>query len=189
LPVETCAIPSGKGELKLTGSLGEVIKESSSIALSWVKAHAYDLCITSSRGLDPCKVPELIDIHLHLPAGAQKKDGPSAGIAMVCAFISLLTGACVPINVAMTGEITLRGRIDPVGGIKEKVLGAHRANITKVILPAANRKDVEQDVPPEVRAALRFVYARTVEEALEAAFGAGTLTWRRRADLVMESRL
>lgn len=107
--------------------------------MTWVKTHAYDLCITSSRSEDALKVPDPIDIHLHLPGGAQKKDGPSAGIAMVCAFVSLLTGACVPKDIAMTGEVsdlffsslykvsidlqvTLRGRITPVGGIKEKVL-------------------------------------------------------------------
>ncbi|KAJ7493431.1 ATP-dependent protease La [Mycena galericulata] len=187
LPVETIAVP-GAGRLKLTGSLGEVIKESGEIALSWVKTHAYDLCITNSRAHDPLKVPELIDIHLHLPAGAQKKDGPSAGIAMVCAFVSLLTGARVPTHIAMTGEITLRGRVTPVGGIKEKVLGAHRAQITKVILPWANRKDVEHDVALEIRSVMEFVFVRTVDEALVAAFGKNTLGWRN-GPLMLESRL
>ncbi|KAF8154154.1 Lon protease C-terminal proteolytic domain-containing protein [Crassisporium funariophilum] len=187
LPVETIALP-GTGKLKLTGSLGDVIKESGELALSWVKTYAYDLCITNSRSQDPLKVPELIDIHLHLPAGAQKKDGPSAGVAMTCAFVSLLTGACVPTNIAMTGEITLRGRVTPVGGIKEKVLGAHRAQITKVILPWANRKDVEHDVALEIRNEMEFVFVRTVREALEAAFGKGVLGWRRDA-VLLESRL
>ncbi|CAK5267788.1 unnamed protein product [Mycena citricolor] len=188
LPVETISVP-GAGRLKLTGSLGEVIKESGEIALSWVKTHAYDLCITESRAHDPLKIPELIDIHLHLPAGAQKKDGPSAGIAMICAFVSLLTGARVPTNVAMTGEVTLRGRVTAVGGIKEKVLGAHRAQISKVILPWSNRKDVEHDVAPEIRRAMEFFFVRTVDEALTAAFGQGTLGWRNAAGLLMESRL
>ncbi|KAI0776816.1 ATP-dependent protease La [Trametes elegans] len=187
LPIETIAVP-GSGQLKLTGSLGEVIKESGELALSWVKSHAYDLYITKLRSQDPLKVPDPIDIHLHLPSGAVKKDGPSAGIAMTCAFVSLLTGACVPVNVAMTGEITLRGRVGPVGGIKEKVLGAHRAQVTKVILPWANRKDVEHDVPPEVRAEMEFVFARTMEDVLEAAFGKNVLSWRR-SMVVMESRL
>ncbi|TFK36507.1 ATP-dependent protease La [Crucibulum laeve] len=187
LPVETIAVP-GTGRLKLTGSLGDVIKESGELALTWVKTHAYDLCITNSRSQDPLKVPEPIDIHLHLPAGAQKKDGPSAGVAMTCAFVSLLTGACVPTNIAMTGEITLRGRVTPVGGIKEKVLGAHRAQVTKVILPWANRKDVEHDVALEIRNEMEFVFVRTVREALEAAFGKGALGWRRDA-LMLESRL
>ena len=122
-----------------------------------------------------------------------------------------MTGACVPSDVAMTGEvrspsllphpsnptlttnslsqITLRGRVGPVGGIKEKVLGAHRAHIKKVILPWANRKDVEQDVPPEIRSAMQFVFVRTMEETLEAAFGKGVLGWKREALPVLESRL
>ncbi|CAL1698106.1 unnamed protein product [Somion occarium] len=187
LPVETAVVP-GSGRLKLTGSLGDVIKESGELALSWVKTHAYELGVTSSRNQDPLKVPDLIDIHLHLPSGAVKKDGPSAGIAMTCAFVSLLTGACVPSNVAMTGEVTLRGRVGPVGGIKEKVLGAHRAHVQKVILPWANRKDVEHDVPLEIRAAMEFVFVRTMEETLQAAFGKGVLDWRGNV-VVMESRL
>lgn len=189
MPVETISVP-GSGKLKLTGSLGEVIKESGELALSWVKTHAYDLRITNTRLQDPLKVPDPIDIHLHLPAGAQKKDGPSAGIAMTCAFVSLLTGACVPTHIAMTGEITLRGRVTPVGGIKEKVLGAHRAQITKVIVPWANRKDVEHDVAPEIRNEMEFVFVRTVEEALEAAFGKTALMWRRgEGSVLLESRL
>ncbi|GJE92960.1 ATP-dependent protease La [Phanerochaete sordida] len=187
LPVETIAVP-GDGRLKLTGSLGEVIKESGELALSWMKTNAYNLCITNARGQDPLKVPHSFDIHLHLPQGAVKKDGPSAGVAMTCAFVSLLTGACVPTNIAMTGEITLRGRVGAVGGIKEKVLGALRAEMTKVILPYANRKDVEHDVPPEIRAAIEIVFVRTIEEALDAAFGKGTLGWRPK-DHLLESRL
>ncbi|KAH7927222.1 ATP-dependent protease La [Leucogyrophana mollusca] len=187
MPVESAAVP-GAGRLKLTGSLGDVIKESGEIALSWVKTHAFELGITAGRGIDPLKVPDPVDIHLHLPAGAQKKDGPSAGIAMTCAFVSLLSGACVPKDIAMTGEITLRGRVTPVGGIRMKVLGAHRAQIRKVILPWANRKDVEHDVAPEVRREMQFVFVRTVNEALEAAFGKGTLGWRRET-VLLESRL
>ncbi|KAJ7490085.1 Lon protease C-terminal proteolytic domain-containing protein [Mycena galericulata] len=121
---------------------------------------------------DPLKVPKLIDTHLHLPADAQKKDGPSAWIAMICAFVSLLTGARVPTHIAMTGKITLRGRVTPVGGIKEKVLGAHRAQITKVILPWANRKDVAL----EIRSVMEFVFVRT-----------DTLGWRNGL-LMLESR-
>jgi len=104
LPIETISVP-GTGRLKLTGSLGHVIKESGEIALSWVKNHAYELCITDRWAQDPLKVGEPVDVHLHLPAGAQKKDGPSAGVAMVCALVSLLTGACVPTSVAMMGEV------------------------------------------------------------------------------------
>jgi ATP-dependent Lon protease len=102
--------------------------------------------------------------------------------------VSLLTGARVPTNIAMTGEITLRGRVTPVGGIKEKVLGAHRAQITKVILPWANRKDVEHDVAMEIRSVMEFVFVRTVNEALVAAFGKNTLGWRS-GPLLLESRL
>ncbi|KAH9008756.1 Lon protease C-terminal proteolytic domain-containing protein [Lactarius hengduanensis] len=188
MPVESIATP-GSGHLKLTGSLGDVIKESAELALSWVKTHSYDLGITSKRAQDPLRIPDaMIDIHLHLPAGAQKKDGPSAGVAMVCAMVSLLTGKCVPPTTAMTGEITLRGRVSPVGGVKEKVLGAHRAGANKVIVPWANRKDVEHDVPKEVRARMQFVFARTVREVLDAAFGEGALPWRTLTPVV-ESRL
>ena len=186
LPVESMVVP-GNGRLKLTGSLGDVIKESGEIALSWVKAHAFELGITTKRGVDPLRVPDSIDIHLHLPSGAVKKDGPSAGIAMACAFVSLLSGACVSKDIAMTGEITLRGRVAPVGGIRMKVLGAHRAQVRKIILPWANRKDVEHDVAPELRREMQFVFVRTVSEALEAAFGKGTLGWRN--NILMESRL
>ncbi|KAJ3752570.1 ATP-dependent protease La [Lentinula raphanica] len=196
LPVETIVVPTGNsasgkgtgGRLRLTGSLGDVIKESGELALSWVKTHAYDLGITTSPFHDPLQGPNPIDIHLHLPAGAQKKDGPSAGVAMTCALVSLLTGACVPPDVAMTGEITLRGRVTPVGGIKEKVLGAHRAQIRKVILPYANRKDVEHDVAPEIRNAIEFVFVRDVQEALEAAFGKGVIGWRSQLGM-LESRM
>ncbi|KAH9027514.1 Lon protease C-terminal proteolytic domain-containing protein [Lactarius deliciosus] len=169
----------GSGHLKLTGSLGDVINESVEPGLSWVKTHSYDLGITSKRAQDPLRIPEaMIDVHPHLPAGAQKKDGPSAGVAMreieqVCAMASLLTGKCVPPTTAMTGEITLRGRVSPEGGVKEKVLGAHRAGANK-----------------EVRAWMQFVITRTVCEVLDAAFGEGALPWRMPVlTPVVESRL
>lgn len=209
MPVESIAVP-GTGKLKLTGSLGDVIKESGELALSWVKRHAWELGMVDGpmddvlrvgRGIGIGDRDAGVDVHLHLPAGAQKKDGPSAGVTMVsqlsifyvfriakpfkltllpqtCALVSLLTGACVSSDIAMTGEITLRGRVTAVGGIKEKVLGAHRAHIHKVILPYANRKDVEHDVPMEIRREMEFVYARTVRDALDAAFGKGVLGWR-----------
>ncbi|KAF7978154.1 hypothetical protein HWV62_1328 [Athelia sp. TMB] len=188
LPVESTLLP-GTGQLRLTGSLGDVIKESAELALTWVKTHAYDLRLTHARGEDVLRAPAPVDIHIHLPAGATKKDGPSAGVALVCALVSLLSGACVPPHVAMTGEITLRGRVAPVGGVKEKVLGAHRAGVRTVILPWANRKDVEADVAPAIRAAMDFVFVRTVGEALEAAFGTGVLEWRGGRAVLMESRL
>ncbi|KAI6147884.1 Lon protease C-terminal proteolytic domain-containing protein [Pisolithus tinctorius] len=187
MPVESTAVP-GSGHLKLTGSLGDVIKESGEIALSWVKAHAFDLGITAGKGIDPLKVPDPIDIHLHLPAGAQKKDGPSAGVAMTCALVSLLTGVMAPKDMAMTGEITLRGRVTPVGGIRMKVLGAHRAKVQKIILPWANKREVEHEVALEIRQQMQFHFVQTIDEALEAAFGKGVLGWKREV-MVMESRL
>ncbi|TRM63316.1 Lon protease C-terminal proteolytic domain-containing protein [Schizophyllum amplum] len=168
MPIESVAVP-GTGQLRTTGSLGDVIRESAELALSFVKRHAWELGVTDARGQDPLKAWKdresgggAIDVHLHLPAGAQKKDGPSAGTAMTCALVSLLTGAVVPTDVAMTGEITLRGRVTPVGGIKEKVLGAHRAGVRRLVLPCANRKDVEHDVSREIRDAMEFVFVRTV---------------------------
>ncbi|KAH9039670.1 ATP-dependent protease La [Lactarius pseudohatsudake] len=181
MPVESIATP-GSGHLKLTGSLGDVIKESAELALSWVKTHSYDLGTTSKRAQDPLRILEaMIDVHLHLPAGAQKKDGPSMRDGIV------LDRQVRATNYAMTGEITLRGRVSTVGGVKEKVLGAHRAGV-KVIVPWANRKDVEHDVPKEVRARMQFVFARTVREVLDAAFGEGALLWRTLTPVV-ESRL
>ncbi|PVF96387.1 ATP-dependent protease La [Serendipita vermifera] len=188
LPVES-VMTSGTGQLRLTGSLGDVIRESGEIALSWVKAHAHTLGITNSPSQDPLKYPHPIDIHLHLPSGAVKKDGPSAGVAYVCAFVSLLTGLTVSKWIAMTGETTLRGRITAVGGIKEKVLGAHREGIRKVILPRANRKDVEHDVPAEIHRKMEFVYVSRVEEALEAAFGPGIFPNGQKPSFQVESRL
>ncbi|KAL1745337.1 Lon protease C-terminal proteolytic domain-containing protein [Schizophyllum fasciatum] len=189
MPIESTAVP-GAGALRTTGSLGDVIRESAELALTFVKRHAYDLGVTDTRAQDPLRHPAPIDVHLHLPAGAQKKDGPSAGTAMTCALVSLLTGRVVPTHVAMTGEITLRGRVTPVGGIKEKVLGAHRAGVTRVILPCANRKDVEHDVAAEIRNEMEFVFVRTVREALDAAFGPGKLAWRRDVQIpLMESRM
>ncbi|TRM56274.1 Lon protease C-terminal proteolytic domain-containing protein [Schizophyllum amplum] len=180
MPIESVAVP-GTGQLRTTGSLGDVIRESAELALSFVKRHAWELGRGGGAGT-------AIDVHLHLPAGAQKKDGPSAGTAMTCALVSLLTGAVVPTDVAMTGEITLRGRVTPVGGIKEKVLGAHRAGVRRLVLPCANRKDVEHDVSREIRDAMEFVFVRTVREALDAAFGQACRE-RRVEGPIMESRM
>ncbi|KAG9013349.1 hypothetical protein FRB93_000872 [Tulasnella sp. JGI-2019a] len=188
LPVETAILP-GTGQLKLSGSLGDVIRESAELALSWVKAHAYALGITPTTGTDPLKHPSLIDIHLHLPAGAQKKDGPSAGVAMAVAFVSLLTGLTVPSTTAMTGEITLRGNVTPVGGVKEKVLGAHRAGVRNVILPEKNRRDVDlKDIGEEVMSNMNFVFVRTIEEALREVFGEHSVL-SGRGGVLVESRL
>jgi len=150
---------TGKKSLTLTGHLGEVMKESVQAALSFIRAHAEKL------GIAP-DFFENSDLHVHVPAGAIPKDGPSAGVAMAVALASLLTGRIVRHDMAMTGEITLRGKVLPVGGIKEKVLAAKRAGITMVILPKRNAKDLEE-LSESVRQELRFVFVETVEEALE----------------------
>jgi len=151
----------GTGKLILTGQLGEVMKESAQAALSLVKARAQTL------GIDPGMF-EKSDIHVHVPAGAIPKDGPSAGVAMYTALVSLLTDRQVATEVAMTGEISLRGLVLPVGGIKEKVVAAHRAGIKTVMLPARNRKDLE-DIPESARKALNLVWLDRVDDAISAA--------------------
>ncbi|MCG6943942.1 MAG: endopeptidase La [Deltaproteobacteria bacterium] len=152
---------SGKGSLTLTGQLGDVMKESATAALTYVRAHATELNIDKNF-LDGS------DIHIHVPAGAIPKDGPSAGIAMLVTLASLISGKPVRRDVAMTGEITLRGDVLPVGGIKEKVLAAHRAGIREVILPHINDKDLP-DVPEQVRETMQFHLVRTMPDALEVA--------------------
>ena len=151
----------GKGSLTLTGQLGEVMKESATAALTYIRAHPAEL------GIDE-KLFDEADIHVHVPAGAIPKDGPSAGIAMLVTLASLASGRQVRKDVAMTGEITLRGDVLPVGGIKEKVLAAHRAGIREVILPFVNAKDLP-DVPEPVRKSMQFHLVRAMPEALEAA--------------------
>jgi ATP-dependent Lon protease len=153
---------SGKGRLTLTGQLGDVMKESARIALSYVRSQAKELQI------DP-NVFENADIHLHVPAGALPKDGPSAGIAMMSAFTSLFSNRAIKSDVGITGEVTLRGRILPVGGIKSKVLAAHRAGLTTVILPKKNERDLD-DLPDEVLKSMAFIAVERAEEALKAAF-------------------
>jgi ATP-dependent Lon protease len=158
--IEATRIP-GKGGLILTGQLGEVMRESVQAALSLVKGKAAGL------GLD-IKLFDNSDIHVHVPAGAIPKDGPSAGVAMFTALVSLLTGRTVKSDTAMTGEISLRGLVLPVGGIKEKVVAAARAGLATVILPERNRKDYE-DIPEAARDALRFIWAERVENVIDAA--------------------
>jgi len=155
--VEATRIP-GSGKLILTGQLGEVMKESAQAALSLVKARAEGL------GIDPAAF-ESCDVHVHVPAGATPKDGPSAGAAIFIALVSLFTAREVRSDTAMTGEISLRGLVLPVGGIKEKLLAALRAGISRVLLPARNRKDLE-DVPPEAREQLELVWLENVDEAV-----------------------
>jgi ATP-dependent Lon protease len=152
---------SGKGSLTLTGQLGDVMKESAQAALSYLRSKADNLGI-------PGNFLEKADIHIHFPAGAIPKDGPSAGVTILTALVSLLTGIRVRSDVAMTGEVTLRGLVLPVGGIKEKVLAAHRAGIKRVIIPARNEKDLI-DVPEQARKELDFVFAGHMEDVLAAA--------------------
>ncbi len=137
------------------------MKESAQAALSIVKNRA------ANYGIDAARF-EKTDIHIHVPAGATPKDGPSAGVAMFMALVSLMTDRTIRSDTAMTGEISLRGLVLPVGGIKEKVVAAHRAGIKRVMLPARNRKDFE-DIPEEVRQALAFVWLERVDQAVEAA--------------------
>ena len=153
----------GKGELRLTGQLGSVMKESAEAARSWLRASAQRV------GLDE-KDFEGVDLHLHVPAGAVPKDGPSAGVAMVTSFASLLSNRVVPPDVAMTGEITLRGKVLPVGGIKEKLLAAKRAGVRRVVLPQKNEKDVEE-IASNLLQGLDIYFVATIEDALEQTLG------------------
>ncbi len=156
---------AGQGKLILTGHLGEVMKESAHAALSYARARAQDLEIPSGYFDDR-------DVHVHVPEGAIPKDGPSAGITMATAMLSAFTERPIRSKVAMTGEITLRGKVLPVGGIKEKVLAARRCGIHTLVLPEANRKNL-QDVPRALRRDLRFVFVKHVSEVFEAALADG----------------
>jgi ATP-dependent Lon protease len=151
----------GEGGLVLTGQLGDVMKESAQIALSWVRAHGDDLEVSTEDLHDK-------SFHVHVPAGAIPKDGPSAGITMTTALASLLTKRPVKHTVGMTGEVTLQGRVLPIGGLKQKVLAAHAAGLTDVIIPERNRADLE-DVPEDVREAMKFHPVLSVDEVLELA--------------------
>jgi ATP-dependent Lon protease len=155
------ALTPGKGELKLTGQLGEVMKESAAAALSYLKARAKDI------GIDP-ELFDKNDIHVHVPAGAQPKEGPSAGVTVLTAMASILTGRPARDDIAMTGEITLRGRVLPIGGIKEKVLGAHRAGIRRVLLPTRNEADLD-DIPADLRAEMQLVLVDSIDQVLREA--------------------
>jgi ATP-dependent Lon protease len=155
--IESTRMP-GKGELKLTGSLGDVMRESVEAARSWLRSHSDELALEPAT-FDAC------DIHLHVPSGAVPKDGPSAGVAMVTSLASLFTGRPATEKVAMTGEITLRGKVLPVGGIKEKVLAAKRAGIERVVLPQANRQDVEE-ISAKLLEGLDIRYVGTIDDAL-----------------------
>lgn len=158
--VEAIAMADGKGGLSLTGQLGDVMKESAQAALSFVRAHTAELNV-------PAEFLQKHDFHIHVPAGAIPKDGPSAGVTMATAIASLLTGRKVRSRVAMTGEITLTGRVLPVGGIKEKVLAARRAGIRELIIPERNRKDVDEDVPEVIKESLTFHFATEIRQVWE----------------------
>jgi ATP-dependent Lon protease len=160
LSIEVTLFP-GKGKLTLTGHLGDVMKESAQAAFSYIRTRAKEL------GIDP-EFHEKNDIHIHIPEGAIPKDGPSAGITMATALVSVLTGIPVLRDVAMTGEITLRGRVLPIGGLKEKALSAHRAGIKHVIIPRDNEKDL-QDIPKSVHKDLKFTSVSHMDEVLKLA--------------------
>jgi ATP-dependent Lon protease len=157
------SVAEGSEGLTLTGQLGEVMKESAEIALSFVRSHAAEL------GIDP-HVFAGKRFHVHVPAGAVPKDGPSAGVTITTALVSLLRGEPVRTSVGMTGEVTLRGRVLPIGGVRQKVLAAHRLGLTDVVLPARNGPELE-DVPAEVRDQMTFHLADTVEDVLTVALG------------------
>src|SRR6266571_4229767 len=160
--IETAAMPGKEGQLTLTGQLGDVMKESATAALSYVRSHA------ESLGL-PTNVFENQNVHIHVPAGAIPKDGPSAGVTMVTVLVSLASGRKVRSDVAMTGEITLRGKVMPIGGIKEKVLAAYRSGIRTVIMPKKNELDLMEDLPQELRDQMKFVFVTDIREVLDAA--------------------
>ncbi len=159
--IEASRMRGGK-QFTMTGHLGEVMQESMTAALSWVRANA------ERYGIDPDFFRKQ-DIHIHVPSGAVPKDGPSAGVAMVTALVSLLSGRPIRPRVAMTGEISLSGIVLPVGGIKEKVLGAKRAGIREVLLPADNEPNVKEDLPPHILEGIKIDFVRTADQALDLA--------------------
>ncbi|WWC66051.1 ATP-dependent protease La [Kwoniella dejecticola CBS 10117] len=168
LIIETLLVPGGSGRLVTTGRLGEVFRESIELCLTWVKSRSLSLGITNTPSENPLKG---YNVHYHIPEGAIRKDGPSAGIATVLAFVSLLTGRPVSSEIAMTGEMSLRGSCLRIGGVKEKVIGAHRAGVKKIILPRTNRPDVMADVPELVKKDIEFVFVDKIEQAIEEVWG------------------
>ncbi|NNJ09182.1 endopeptidase La [Chloroflexales bacterium ZM16-3] len=162
MPIEV-SLMEGKGGMMLTGQLGDIMQESAQAALSYIRSHAADLGIDGKRF-------EKVDIHLHVPEGATPKEGPSAGITITTALVSALTGRAVRRDVAMTGEMTLRGRVLPIGGVKEKVLGAYRSGVTQVILPKKNQRDLVE-IPLPVRQKLTFTFVSQIEEVLDFVLG------------------
>ena len=161
--IEATKMPGAKG-FQITGSVGNVMQESARAALSYVRAHAEEIGLRKDFF-------DKTDIHMHIPAGAQPKDGPSAGVTMATALVSLLSGRPVKKGVSMTGEITLRGQVMPVGGIKEKMIAAHRAGLKTIIIPKRNALDLE-DLPADVHKSLSFFLAESVNDVLKAALEA-----------------
>ncbi|MEK7112479.1 MAG: S16 family serine protease, partial [Patescibacteria group bacterium] len=158
--IEVALMP-GKGRLTLTGQLGEVMQESAKAAFTWAKSHYQALGLKDNFA-------QGIDVHIHVPEGAVPKDGPSAGTAIATALVSALTGISVKKDVGMTGEITLRGRVLEIGGVKEKVIAAHRAGLKTVILPKDNKKDLE-DIPAKVKEDIKFIFADDLNDVLSVA--------------------
>ena len=154
-------VMAGTGKVELTGKLGDVMKESAMAAISYIRSQAKALKIDENFYKEK-------DIHIHVPEGAVPKDGPSAGITMATALVSALTGQPVRKDVAMTGEITLRGRVLPIGGLKEKSLAAYRAGIRTIVIPADNKKDID-DIPEVIRNEIKFVVAETMDTVLKTA--------------------
>ncbi|MFQ6099193.1 MAG: S16 family serine protease, partial [Armatimonadota bacterium] len=170
--VEATRMP-GDQKVNVTGQVGDVMRESAEAALSYVRSNAERLGI-------PADFFKGSDIHIHVPAGAIPKDGPSAGVAMATALVSLLTDTPARSDTAMTGEITLRGQVMPIGGIKQKTLAAHRAGIKRVILPSRNAKDLD-DVPEQLRKDIEFIFADTIDDVLKAALQDGRPRRRKRS--------
>jgi len=158
LPIEVSLLP-GKGKLMLTGQLGDVMKESAQISLSYIRRHWEEL------GLEK-DFYEKCDVHIHAPAGAVPKDGPSAGVTLVTAMVSALTKQAVRRDIAMTGEMTLRGKVLPIGGLKEKALAAYRAGAKEIIIPMENKKD-QEDIPQDIRQQLKIHLAENIDQVLE----------------------
>jgi ATP-dependent Lon protease len=153
-------MPGGRG-FQVTGSVGNVMQESARAALSYVRSRAASFKLSD-------EFFNKFDIHMHIPSGAQPKDGPSAGVTMATSLVSLISGRKVKPQVGMTGEITLRGQVLAIGGVKEKVLAAHRNGLTTIILPKRNEQDLD-DVPEEIRNSMKFIFAESVEDVIDAA--------------------
>jgi ATP-dependent Lon protease len=158
--IEAGKMPGGSKGLIMTGQLGSVMQESVQAALTWVRANA------ETHGIDP-EVFKNSDIHVHVPAGAIPKDGPSAGITMAVALLSMLTGRCVTPNLAMTGEITLTGQVLPIGGVKEKVLAAKRNGVTEILLPQENEVNVKEDLQREQIGDIQIRYVKTMDDVVQ----------------------